>query len=86
MNAMEILVIILSIFLAIFLLIATVLALLLIRVTLQIRRVTVKAEQAASTMENFMKNATNVASKAFLGKMIVKAVKSASSKRKGGTK
>lgn len=86
MNAMEILVIILSTFLAVFLLIATVLALLLIRVTLQIRRVTAKAEQAANTMEHLTKNVSSVASKAFVGKMIMKAVKSVSSKRKGETK
>lgn len=82
---MEILVIILSVFLAIFLLTGIVLAILLARVTLQIRRVTTKAEHAANSMESLAKNVSGVASKAIIGRMIMKGIKTVS-KRKGGAK
>ena len=83
---MEILVVILSVFLAVFLLIAIVLSVLLIKVTLQIRRVTTKAEQAAGSIEALAKNVSGAASKALVGRMIVKGIKTVSSKRKGGVK
>lgn len=83
---MEILVIILSVFLAIFLLMAIVLSILLIKVTLQIRRVTTKAEEAAGNMETFTKNISGVASKALIARMVMKGAKTVLSKHKGGVK
>ena len=82
---MEILVVILSVFLAVFLLVGIVLAILLVKVTLQIRRVTAKAEHAANSMESLAKNVSGVASKAIIGKMIMRGIKMVS-KRKGGVK
>lgn len=82
---MEILVIILSIFLTVFLLAGIVLAILLVKVTLQIRRVTTKAERAADGMESLAKNVSNVASKAIIGRMIMKGIKTVSN-RKGGAR
>lgn len=86
MNATEILVIILSVFLALFLLAGIVLTVLLIKVTLQIRRVTTKAEQTADSFESAMKNASGVASKAMIGRVVLKGFKTVLSKRKGGKK
>ncbi len=77
MNAFEILVIILSGFLALFLLIAIILGALMIRVTLQIKKVATTAERAANNMEAIAGNVSNIASKAFLGKLFLKVVKRA---------
>ena len=84
MNAAEILVVILSIFLAIFLIVGIILSVLLIKVTLQIRRVATKAEKAAGGLEHLASNVSNVASKALLSKIIMKAARVAYSKKKGG--
>lgn len=85
MNAMEILVIILSVFLAIFLLVGIVLAILLVKVTLQIRRVTTKAEKAADSMESLAKNVSGFASKALISQFVMKGIKTVR-KRRGGQK
>ncbi|HEY0965104.1 MAG TPA: hypothetical protein VGE13_01345 [Candidatus Saccharimonadales bacterium] len=83
MNATEILVIILSIFLAVFLLMGIALTVLLIKVTLQIRRVTTKAENAANNIEAMTQNVSNVATGAAIGRFVLKGVKSMGRKRKG---
>lgn len=84
MNATEILVIILSSFLAIFLLVGIILAILLIKVTLEIRRVTARAEKASANVESFVTNLTATASKAAFGKIVLSQVKKFYKKRKGG--
>ena len=84
MNATEILVIILSIFLALFLLAGIILTLLLIRVTLQIRRVTTRAEFAAENIAAMTKNVSSVASKAVLGRLFLRGFRAVT--KKGGKK
>lgn len=69
MNAMEILVIILSIFLAIFLLAGIILAVLLIRITRQIRRVTSSAEKTALNIENVSSAFAKYSSPVMVGKL-----------------
>lgn len=83
MNATEILVIILSIFLAIFLLVGIILTVLLIKVTLQIRRVTTKAETAANNIEAMTQNVSNVATGAAIGRFLLKSAKKVSRKGRG---
>lgn len=75
MNAMEILVIILSIFLAIFLIIAIVLGVLLIKLSLQIRRVADKAESTASQVQSFAANVTKFSSPMLIAKMVADQLK-----------
>jgi hypothetical protein len=58
MNAMEIFVVVLSILLVILIVVSIILFVLLVRVTLQIRHVTVKAEQAASGVDDKKQIAT----------------------------
>jgi hypothetical protein len=84
MNAMEVLVIILSIFLALFLIVGIVLTLLLIKVTLQIRRVTTKAEKAASSFELITKRMSKATSGAAIGRIVLKGLKSLYKKSRGG--
>ena len=74
-NAMEILVIILSIFLAIFLLIGIVLAIMLVKVTQQIRRVTSTAEKAALSFEKVAANVSKVSSPLLIAKMLQSQLK-----------
>lgn len=83
MNATEILVVILSIFLAVFLLVGIILTILLIKVTLQIRRVTTKAESAANNIEAMTENVSNVATGAAIGRFLFKGVKSIGRKKRG---
>lgn len=82
MNATEILVIILSSFLAIFLIAGIVLSVLLIKVTLQIRRVTTKAEAAANSIETMTKNVSSAASKTAVTSLLLKGLKLATKRRK----
>lgn len=70
MNAMEILVIILSSFLAIFLLIAIVLGIILIRVSLQIRKVADKAESAATNIQGIVSNVGKFSSPMLIAKLV----------------
>lgn len=86
MNAMEILVIILSIFLAVFLVVGIVLVLLLIKVTLQIRSVTAKAERAAGSFGTIAKNLSNATSGAVIGRTVIKGLKTLYRKKKGKRK
>ena len=83
MNAMEILVIILSSFLAIFLITGIILVVLLIKVTLQIRRVTTKAENAANSIETMTQNVSNVATGAAISRFLFNGAKSFYKKGKG---
>ena len=75
MNAMEILVIILSVFLAVFLLIGIILAVLLVKVTQQIKRVTTTAEKAANNIEGIVGNVSKATSPLFILKMVQGQVK-----------
>ncbi len=74
MNAMEILVIILSAFLALFLLIGIVLAVLLIKVTTQIKRVTMSAERTVNGLESVVAGVGKVTTPAMLGKIIISQI------------
>lgn len=75
MDAMQILVIILSIFLAIFLVLGIVLITLLIKVSLQIKKVTGTAQAAAEHIESFAANASRVSSPAVIAKFVFKQIK-----------
>lgn len=71
MTAMEILVIILSAFLALFLLIGIVLAVLLVRVTQQIKKVTMSAERTVSGIENVVAGVGKVTTPAMIAKIVL---------------
>ncbi len=71
MDAMQILVIILSIFLALFLILAIVLVTLLIKVTRQIRTVTATAQSAAEKLNAVATNVSKFATPALVGKFVV---------------
>ena len=71
MDAMQILVIILSVTLAVFLLLGIVLTILLIRVTIQIQNVTNTAQRAADQLESFAVQASRLATPALFGKTII---------------
>lgn len=71
MTALEILVIILSAFLALFLLIGIVLAVLLIKVTTQIKRVTMSAERTVNGLESVVAGVSKVTTPAMLAKMVL---------------
>lgn len=75
MNAMEILVIILSCFLVLFLIVGSILGIMLIRVTLQIRKVTSTAQKAAQNVESLASNISKATSGAYLSKLIVDQLK-----------
>lgn len=75
MDAMQILVIILSSFLALFLLLAVVLIVLLIKVTRQIKSVTTTAQSAADQINSFATNVTKVTSPALIAKMVMDQLK-----------
>lgn len=75
MNALEILVVILSIFLAIFLLVGIVLAVLMVRVTQQIKRVTTTAERTVNGIESMVSTASKVTSPALIAKMVLSQLK-----------
>lgn len=72
MDAMQILVIILSSFLAIFLLISIALVILLIKVTRQIKSVTTTAQSAAEKLNSVAGNISKVTSPALLAKYAMK--------------
>jgi hypothetical protein len=86
MNGIEVLVIILSVFLAIFLVVGIVLTLLLIKVTLQIRSVTTKAERAALSFGLVAKNVSKMTSGAAVGSAALKLLKTLYRKKKGRRK
>ena len=70
MDAMQILVIILSVFLAVFLALAIALTILLIRVTVRIRRIAVTTEATANYINKLTMSAVQFASPAFIIKLI----------------
>jgi len=75
MDAMEILVIILSVFLAVFLLAGIILTILLIRITRQIRRVTTSAEKTALNIENVTTTFAKVSSPMVVAKIVAEQFK-----------
>ena len=77
MDAMEILVIILSTFLAIFLVLAIVLIVMLIKVTQQIKKVTTTAQSAAEHMNDLAVNVSKIASPALIAKYVMGFIKKA---------
>lgn len=76
-NAAEILVIILSAFLALFLLLSVILMILLIKVTKQIREITVSAQNTVDNINQFTTNLTKFSSPALIGKFLVDQFKKA---------
>jgi len=72
MDAMQILVVILSIFLALFLLLAIILVVLLIKVTRQIKKVTSTAQNAAEHMNDLAINVSKFVSPAIIAKFVMK--------------
>jgi len=77
MDAMQILVIILSIFLALFLLVGIILVVLLIKVTKQIKKVTSTAQSTVENINNFTANASKFSSPLMIVKSIIGQVKKA---------
>lgn len=80
MDAMQILVIILSTFLALFLLLSVVLVVLLIKVTKQIKSVTTTAQSAAEHINNLAGNVSKIASPALIAKVVMDQIKKARKK------
>lgn len=74
MDAMQVLVIILSSFLALFLLLAIVLVVLLIKVTRQIKSVTTTAQSAAEHINSIAAGVSKVASPALIAKLVLEQV------------
>ena len=75
MDAMQILVIILSAFLALFLVLAVILVVLLIKVTRQIKNVTTTAQSAAEHINSLASNVSKVTSPALIAKLVIDQVK-----------
>ena len=75
MDAMEILVIILSSFLALFLLLAIILVILLIGVTKQIQNVTSTAQSAADQINSIATSVGKVTSPAIITKLVMDQLK-----------
>lgn len=75
MDAMQILVIILSSFLALFLLLAIALTIMLIKLTSQIKQVASTAQNAAEHLSSFAANASKFTSPVVLGKLIYNQIK-----------
>ncbi len=73
-DAAQVLVIILSIFLALFLLLAIILTVLLIKVTRQIKSVTMVAKDTADKVNSIMATASKAAAPAVAAKYIAEAV------------
>lgn len=72
MDAMQILVVILSIFLALFLLLAIVLIIMLIKVTRQIKKVTSTAQNAAEHVNDLAMNVGKFVSPALITRFLMK--------------
>ncbi len=75
MDAMQILVIILSIFLALFLVLAIVLTVQLIKVTKQIKMIASTTQNAVERVSNFAATATKFASPALLAQLVGDQIK-----------
>lgn len=81
MDAMQILVMILSAFLALFLILAIVLIVLLIKVTSQIKKVTTTAQSAAEHIDSLASNVSKVASPAIITKLVLDQIKKVRNKK-----
>lgn len=77
MDAMQLLVIILSSFLAVFLLLAVILVVLLIKVTRQIKSVTTTAQSTVEKFSAIATSVTKVTSPALIAKMVMDQIKKA---------
>ena len=82
MNWAEVLVYILAAFLALFLILAIVLIVLLIRVTRQIKRVTMSAERTVAGMEKAAVGLGNISSPMAIAKIVMMQVKKAKGRKK----
>lgn len=80
MDAMQVLVIILSVFLALFLLLAIILVVMLIKVTYQIKKVTTTAQNAAEHMNDLAVNASKLVSPALIAKFVMNLINKKSRK------
>lgn len=81
MDAMQILVIILSVFLALFLVLAIVLTIQLIKVTKQIKTIASTTQSAVEKVNNFAATATKFASPAFVAGIIGDQIKKFKNKK-----
>lgn len=81
MDAMQILVIILSAFLALFLLLAIILTVLFIKVTAQIKKVTTAAQSTAEHINSLAANVTKVTSPAIVAKLVLDQLKKVRNKK-----
>lgn len=75
MDAMEILVIILSVTLAVFLILAIILTILMIRVTVQIRNVAATAQHTADTIDAVTTKLSRLATPMTIGKFMLRRFK-----------
>lgn len=82
MDAMQILVIILSIFLALFLILAIVLIVQLIRVTKQIQMIASTTQTAVNRVSDFASTAGKLVSPAFIAKFVADQFKKHNKKKK----
>lgn len=74
MDAMQILVIILSVFLAVFLLLAIILTVQLLKITQQIKSIATTTQSAVERVNNFAGTAAKLVSPAFLAQIIMEQV------------
>ena len=81
MDAMQILVIILSVFLALFLILAIILTIQLIKITKQIKTVATTTQNAVERVSNFAATATKFASPALIAQMIGDQLKKRKNKK-----
>lgn len=81
MDAMQILVVILSITLAFFLVLATVLVVQLIKITKQIKDIAASTQSAAQRVNNFVGSAAQLVSPAFIAKLVVDQIKKFKTKK-----
>lgn len=74
MDAMQILVIILSIFLAVFLVLAIILTVQLLRITKQIRTIATTTQSAVERVSSFAGTAAKLVSPAFIAQLVMEQV------------
>lgn len=74
MDAMQILVIILSIFLAVFLVLAILLTIQLLRITKQIRTIASTTQSAVERVSSFASTAAKLVSPAFIAQLVMEQV------------
>ena len=81
MDAMQILVVILSIALAFFIVVATILVVQLIKFTRQIKDIATTTQSAVQRVNNFVGSAAQLVSPAFIAKLVVDQIKKFKSKK-----